>query len=298
MSQGEPGEANVHVSWRMAVAGRAAGAYAPNRRLAVLAVAGSVGSGLADRFSDLELDCYWHEPPENRDRLAPIEVVGGQVEAFWEYDADEEEWSENYQLGGLDVTVSNFTVSTVESWLDAVTLRADTEPVRHMRLAAIQRCRPLLGTELAGAWRDRADRYPDELVTAMVHQSLAPGALPGWSARDALASRGDEIALHYLLVSVQRAVLGAVLAINRVYVQHRLAKWQRHMLAGLAVTPARLADRLHALVSAASAAQALDQAEALLIETVDLAEKRAGVDLGEFREVLSERRETLDPPGR
>jgi hypothetical protein len=44
----------------MAVAGRAAGAYAPNRRLAVLAVAGSVGSGLADRFSDLELDCYWH----------------------------------------------------------------------------------------------------------------------------------------------------------------------------------------------------------------------------------------------
>lgn len=55
-----------------------------------------VGSGLADRFSDLELDCYWHEPPENRDRLAPIEVLGGQVEAFWEYDADEEEWSENY----------------------------------------------------------------------------------------------------------------------------------------------------------------------------------------------------------
>src|SRR5450631_3584345 len=47
-----------------------------------------VGSGLADRFSDLELDCYWHEPPENRDRLAPIEVLGGQVEAFWEYDAD------------------------------------------------------------------------------------------------------------------------------------------------------------------------------------------------------------------
>lgn len=296
MSEGEPGEVNVHVSWRMAVASRAAGGYAPNRRLAVLAVAGSVGSGLADRFSDLELDCYWHEPPENRDRLAPIEFLGGQVEAFWEYDADEEEWSENYQLGPLHVTVSNFTVSTVESWLDGVTLRADTEPVKHMRLAAIQRCRPLLGTELTGAWRDRADHYPDDLVTAMVHQSLAPGALPGWSGREALASRGDEIALHFLLASVQTAVLGAVLALNRVYVQHRLVKWQRHMLAGLAVTPGRLADRLHALVSAASATQALDQAEALLIETVNLAEDRAGMDLGEFREVLSERREALDPP--
>lgn len=40
MSDGEPGQVNAHVSWRMAVAGRAAGAYAPNRRLAVLAVAG------------------------------------------------------------------------------------------------------------------------------------------------------------------------------------------------------------------------------------------------------------------
>jgi hypothetical protein len=91
-------------------------------------------------------------------------------------------------------------------------------------------------------------------------------------------------------------VLGTVLAINRVYIQHRLVKWQRHMLAGLAVTPGRLADRLHALVSTASATQALDQAEALLIETVDLAENRAGIDLGEFRETLSERREALDPP--
>jgi len=69
----------------------------------------------------------------------------------------------------------------------------------------------------------------------------------------------------------------------------RLSRWARR-------GDARLADRLHAPVSAASAAQALDQAEALLIETVDLAEKRIGIDLAEFREILSERREALDPP--
>jgi hypothetical protein len=34
----------------------------------------------------------------------------------------------------------------------------------------------------------------------------------------------------------------------------------------------------------------------LLIETVDLAEKRTGIDLAEFRQILSERREALDPP--
>jgi hypothetical protein len=91
---------------------RAAAAYAPNQRLAVFAVAGSVGTSRADRFSDLEMHRYWHEPPENRDRLAPIEALGGQIEGFWDYDADEEEWSENYTLGALDLTtISSFLLS-------------------------------------------------------------------------------------------------------------------------------------------------------------------------------------------
>ena len=296
MSEGGPGQANVHAAWRMAVAERAAAAYAPNRRLAVFAVAGSVGTGRADRFSDLEVDCYWHEPPENRDRLAPIEALGGQIVGFWDYDADEEEWSEDYTLGALGVTISNFTVATMERWLDAVTLRADTDPVKHMRLAAIQRCRPLVGAELALAWRDRADDYPDELVGAMVLRALDPDALHSWSAREALASRGDEIALHGLLVGVQYAVLNAVLAINRIYQPHRLAKWQRQLLSGLEVAPARLADRLHALAAPRSAVETLDEAEALLTETADLAERLAGVNLGEFRADVRGRRAAIDPP--
>jgi hypothetical protein len=167
--------------------------------------------------------------------------------------------------------------------------------VKHMRLAAMQRSRPLVGAELALAWRNRADRYPDELAAAMVLRALDPEALHSWSAREALASRGDEIALHGLLVGVQYAVLNAVLAINRVYQPHRLAKWQRQLLSGLEVTPARLADRLHALASPRSAAEALREAEALLTETADLAERRFGVDLGEFRAVVRERRTAIDP---
>jgi len=169
--------------------------------------------------------------------------------------------------------------------------------VKHMRLAAIQRCRPLVGADVVDAWRDRADRYPDELVGAMVLRALDPDALHSWAAREALASRGDEIALHGLLVGVQYAVLNALLAINRVYQSHRLAKWQRELLVELEVTPARLADRLHALASPPSAPEALREAEALLVETADLAERRAGVDLGEFRAVVGERRAAIDPPG-
>jgi len=59
---GESGEANVHAAWRLALAGRA---DASSEKLAALTVAGSVGTGLAGRFSDLELDCYWFDPPSD-----------------------------------------------------------------------------------------------------------------------------------------------------------------------------------------------------------------------------------------
>ncbi len=136
---GQPGEANVHVAWRMAVASRAAWAYAENGKLAALAGAGSVGAGLAGRFSDLELGCYWSSPPGDADRTGPIGALGGELTGFWEYVEDDHEWSEGYLLGDFGVTVSNFLTGTVERFVGDVVLRADTCPVRHMRLAALQR---------------------------------------------------------------------------------------------------------------------------------------------------------------
>jgi Domain of unknown function (DUF4037) len=151
------------------------------------------------------------------------------LEDFWDYDATEQEWSENYRLGQLAVTVSNFTVATMEQFLDMIVDAADTDPVKHMRLAAIQRCFVVYGAELVEAWRVRASRYPDQLVTAMVERWLTPSVLTGWSARDAFVSRGDHIAIHALLCRIEHAVLGTLLALNRTYQPHLLAKWQRHL---------------------------------------------------------------------
>jgi hypothetical protein len=221
----------------MALAGRAAGAYAGNAKLAALAAAGSVGSGLADRFSDLELDCYWFSAPGDLDRTAPVDALGGELKHLWDYDQDEEEWSEDYRLGELDVTVSNFLTGTIDRFFDEMVLRADTDPVKYMRLAALQRSRPLVGAELIASWRARADGYPDKLVSAMAEKSLSPQVLTDWGAREALAGRGDDLAVLDLLTRAGQAVAGAVLALNRVYVPHRAVKWQRDLLTGLDVLP-------------------------------------------------------------
>src|SRR5262245_27178906 len=105
------------MSWRMDVARRAAAVYAENPDVAAGGVAGSVGAGIADEWSDLELDVYWHTPPTDVDRRRPIERLGGSVERFWAYSEEEEEWGEEYSLddaGGLGVGISSFLVGTAE----------------------------------------------------------------------------------------------------------------------------------------------------------------------------------------
>jgi hypothetical protein len=141
-TSGDTSQPTVHAAWRMAEARRAAQAYQPNPKLAALAVAGSVGSGLADQFSDLELDCYWFSAPGDQDRAGPIRALGGDLTALWDYDQDEEERSEDYRLGELDVTVTNFLTGSVERFLDQVVQDADTDLVKHMHLVALQRSRP------------------------------------------------------------------------------------------------------------------------------------------------------------
>ena len=289
------GTGNVHAAWRMAVARRAAAGYAANPGLAALAVAGSVGACVADRFSDLELDCYWFRPPTEAERLAPVGSLDGELTALWDYDQDDEEWSEDYRVGELDITVSNFLVSSAERFLDDVVLRASTDPVRHMRLAALQRSCPLLGAELMASWRARADAFPDGLVSVLVEQALAPDVLRGWGAREALVSRGDGLAVGDLLARAGYAVVRVVLAVNRVYLPHRQLKWQRHLIAGLGLAPEQLGERLESM-SASPPEEGLRTAEALLAETAALAEEHSGADISGFREALSERRRAIDPP--
>jgi hypothetical protein len=290
---GESGEANVHARWRLALAEQAARAYASNDKLAALTVAGSVETGLADRFSDLELDCYWVDPPGDLDRSGPVHVLGGELQALWDYDPDEEEWSDDYRLGELGVTVSSFLVSTIDRFVDDVVLRTVTDPLKHMRMAALHRSRPLHGPELISAWRARAV-YPDKLITATVERSLSADVLTGWGAREALASRGDDLAVQDLLTRAGHAVFGAVLALNGVYSPHLVVKWQSHLISKLEVMPERFAERLRLLATGGNA-QALREAKTWLADTVQLVKARTDADISSFCEELSQRRRAINP---
>jgi hypothetical protein len=286
---------NEHAEWRLAVAERVAAACAAQPKVAALTVAGSVGAGVADQFSDLEIDCYWTSAPSDADRLAPVRALRAELSDLWDYDADDEEWSDDYRVGDLDVTVSNFLTASIDRFLDDVVVRFSTEPVRHMRLASLQRSRPLLGNAVVASWRARADEFPEPLVRALVEQALSLDVLRGWAAREALISRGDNLAVSGLLARAGDAAVRAVLALNRVYLPHSHLKWQRSLITGLRLAPDNFGECL-AVLTAGDLTAATVTAEALLAEVADLAEAHSGAALAGFREELAERRHAVLPP--
>ena len=110
-------------------------------------------------------------------------------------------------------------------------------------------------------------RAPASPGSPAVERSLSADVLTGWAAREALADRGDDLAVRDLLIRAGHAVFGAVLALNGIYLPHRIIKWQSHLVSELDVMPGHFAERLGLLATSGNT-QALREAETLLADTV------------------------------
>src|SRR4051794_17480725 len=67
------------IAKRRALAEIVAPEYAANPKVAGVLLAGSVARAIADQFSDIEIDIYWHTPPTDKDLSAPIERAGWPI---------------------------------------------------------------------------------------------------------------------------------------------------------------------------------------------------------------------------
>src|SRR4051794_8464926 len=197
------------IAKRRALAEIVAPAYAANPKVAGVLLAGSVARGLADQFSDIEIDIFWHAPPTDQDRSAPIERAGWQT-AYRH--VDENEWADGFLIAGVKVDTSQFLVSTIDRWLDDVLVRAEIEPEYQVRITAIQHGQPLYGAALIERWRTKSAAYPDALAHAMVaeYASFRPRYL-----LEMLAARDDVLLLHQDLVAIEQQILSVLMGINR-----------------------------------------------------------------------------------
>jgi predicted nucleotidyltransferase len=272
------------VTRRLGIAERAAAAYIANPRVAAVLVAGSVARGLADEFSDIELDVYWAHPPTVEDRVTAVEGAGwDRVYA----EVDEYEWADGYSIDGVRIDTSGFLTSTIDGYLDAALERADLEPELQVRITALLHGRPLHGQDVIGAWRSRCALYPTALAVAMVEDGLW---LRPRERLEMLATRDDPLLLHRDLVDNVQGLLDALFGLNRVYKPHPFHKWLDWEATLLPLAPGDLASRIRRLL-VASPHLAVRQMCALADETFDLVESELPTfDIAKVRVAFGVRR--------
>ena len=251
------------IAQRRAIAVRAATAYAAHPEVAGVLLAGSVARGLADHLSDIELDVYWRRPPSDEERAAAVEGAG------WERvyaEEDEHEWADGYMIDGVKVDTGSFLTSTIDEYLEAALVHADTEPELQVRITALLHGQPLHGENLIVGWRDRCATYPTPLASAMVAKGLD---LRPRERLEMLVARDDLLLLHRDLVDNVQGVLDALFGLNRVFVPHPWHKWLAWEATLLAVKPDDLVERIRRLLAAAPP-EAVAELCALVEETFDL----------------------------
>lgn len=251
--------------WNLAE--RVASSYADNPKVSATVVAGSVGRGRHDEFSDVEVDVYWAGPPTDQDRLAAIRESGGVLSTLWDYDPEDAEWSEDFTVEGIPTTVSNFTCSEI----DAVLGRRDRfTQLDQMRLSAIHEGRVVTGQDLVKTWLARSI-YTDEVRLSTLRHFLVRAPVARWRHVPALASRGDLVSLRLICDDMLLALLGLWFGLNRAYIEHPRFKWAHRVMTQFDYLPAASIDRLRQACSEEPVA-ACEIVISLLQETLDLVE--------------------------
>jgi hypothetical protein len=277
--------------WRFELARRIAEGYAANPKTEVIMVAGSTGRGMADRYSDLEIDVYYSAPPTEAERRAMAEASGGTLTVL---DQDDDEWEEQMDFGGFHASTSTFLVETMERYLREVLDEHSTAPLPQMRLHSLLHAQTLIGDELVQQWRARASNYPPELTRAVLRENLL---FDGFGyAEEMLAARDDIIVLYDIFSRIERQILGALLGLNCLYLPNPSFKSMDETVSSLTLAPPDLSARLKAAFrlpppDGVSLLHALIEEVSTLVET-----HVPDLDTTPYRAKVSFRRGVWDTP--
>jgi hypothetical protein len=279
--------------WRLSLAERVGRAYAADPKALVVMVAGSTGRGTADRYSDIEIDVYWSEPPTNDDRRAAVERSGGALLSEL-LPPEDDEWSEEISLGGFYLHTSTFLVETMERYLRETLEEYSTALNPQMRLSSLLHAQTLVGEDLVARWRERARAYPTGLAEAVVREHLSFGRL-GYNGA-AFAARDDLLPLYDIFCETEREILWVLMGLNRLYVPTPSLKQSDEIIAEMLLAPPDLSRRLKDVfrlppVAAVEALYTICEEVFALVETY-----LPGVDTTERRGWLTHHRCVWDRP--
>jgi predicted nucleotidyltransferase len=283
---------NDATRWRLALAHRIAAPYARSPNARVVMVAGSVARGVADSYSDIEIDVYYGRPPTEAERVAAAEASGGVLVGLGD---DEDEWEERLSFGGFHAHTSTFLVSTMERYLREVVDEHATSPVAQSRLFSLLNAVPVKGEAQVDLWSASAASYPEGLRQAMLAENLGFARFR-YMAR-MLAARDDVLLLNDIFVEVGGRVIGALLGLNGIYLPAPThPKGMDETIGLMAIKPAELSARLKRVFRVEPAA-GVAMLEELVDETLALVEAHVpAFDTTPFRAAPADARTAWDRP--
>jgi predicted nucleotidyltransferase len=178
----------VETNWRIALAQKIALIYATVPDIQAIALLGGVARGLGDKYSDLDIACFWNRAPTEAERqnamlqLEPLLGTSVFIRGFETHSAFPHPehglfWEEVAYIGG-DVTsgfkidINHRTIAAMQQILDDVTLHLDTNGHKLETLYSIRRVISLHGASLIEKWQTQANIYPDALAEKLILMHL------------------------------------------------------------------------------------------------------------------------------
>jgi hypothetical protein len=244
-----------------------------------IAVTGSVGAGLADELSDLELLLLVDAPPEPARVTTWLESVGATDVLAGRESSGTWAWC---LVDGVEVEPFWGSLQEARRGVDAVVA---AEAFGHGALAFAHVVTHSVVLRSGGELSDfeaRLGAYPEELRRRVVEDAIAGWEIP--SPRLGAAQRGDRFPVQWHLHREAERVLRVVFALNRRWEPPRW-KWLAVHAAELEIVPPRLAARIveplvatDAVVAVHSLAELVRETLALVPPEFDVAAARRGTE--------------------
>jgi hypothetical protein len=249
---------------RLLAAARALEQRCPPELGTEIAVTGSVGAGLADEYSDIELLFLGPTVPTPARVGRWLQQIGAtSVSAGVEEDGV---WGWG-RVDGIEIDPFWGSLDRAEAEVEAIT---SGEVVDHARIAfahVLLHSVTLRTKGVLDALTRRCEPYPDGLAPRLIVDALAGWKLP--ATRTGAVLRGDALSAVGFLRAEMARVLRIVFALNERWEPPRW-KWLRSYAEDLDVAPTRLVDRVEEVVRAADLIRSCRGATELAQNVLDL----------------------------
>jgi hypothetical protein len=278
---------NTHTQWRRALASHLATQLRHFDAVQAIALIGSVASGYADAYSDLELLVLWQQPPDATLRHAVMRHLGAELHEPARVPLQDYA----LRIDGVPVDLWHTTHADEEALIDTVLHEHSLDLVANNRLAVMASCLPLYGTSLVEHFKQRVTSYPDALALRFLDTYL-----PHFYLRhlNLAARRDNPTSFVHQLSDIQCSLFVVLLALNRVYFP--TFKWIYPTLDELVLAPPVIGERFRRMF-VVPPPQAAAELRMVLSETLDLVEAQySELDLATIRYGLEQPPHTYDAP--